>query len=55
MMKNIVNLRQEIAKMRLADLTKQYGGNSQKVSNYKQRMGDLINDVPQGRRKGAIN
>ncbi|MEG6523763.1 hypothetical protein [Desulfotomaculum sp. 1211_IL3151] len=50
-MKNIVNLRQEIARMRLADLTKQYGSDSREVINYKRRMGDLINEVPRSRKK----
>ncbi|GAB6178751.1 hypothetical protein JCM14036_00700 [Desulfotomaculum defluvii] len=54
-MKNIINLRQEIARMRLIDLTKKYGSESQTVTNFKHRMGSLINETPQGRKKEAMN
>lgn len=42
-MNKLIKLRQEIAKERLVDLSKQYGTTSTRVNNYKSRMKDVLN------------
>lgn len=39
-MNNLVQLRQEIAKMRLMDLAKEYGKDSERVNNYRKRVNE---------------
>ena len=41
-MNNLVQLRKEIAKMRLMDLTKEHGKDSQRVNNYRKRVGKMV-------------
>ncbi len=41
-MNQLVQLRQEIAKMRLVDLAKEHGKDSSRVNNYRRKMGDMI-------------
>lgn len=44
-MNKILQLRQEIAKERLSDLSKEYGTASARVNNYKSRMKGVLNNL----------
>lgn len=41
-MNQLIQLRQEIAKMRLVDLAKEHGKDSSRVNSYRRKMGDMI-------------
>ncbi|WP_149026577.1 hypothetical protein [Desulforamulus ferrireducens] len=44
-MHQLVQLRHEIAKMRLMDLARAHGQDSPRVNNYRKRMGEMLADT----------